>query len=439
MALAAQSSNEGESSNAFIRARRYMAAYGLTMEDVYGKVGPSSSNTAENERYRREAEAARQQTENERRARHSAEEKNARYEAENKKNREEEFFRQQAEQKAREQRQTHEAESQQNAEEKQKVSATPPPQRSIFERLAEEKSILGVLGVAALIVFFAWGDIRDEHLKSAPNESPASPAVTPTKISKPEPIVVPGYSLKSQSMRYCVSNDMYDTNLRNIRQLHFGSNNSVSIDGNTALQITEKISPAVYRLLNGNTITVSSDAVISDFSGEGRSYTCHDTMKHAELAAMNLYKKYHASLEKKRAAAAHFAPPNRVQTEQPAAPIQPVVPSRPDPINVYQYSATSRDHRTCLVEGSQQRQGDIINYKTQTFFFLSPSEVSYGDNTTGFRVITSEGNGMYKLENGDEIGVDVFGGLIRYFGKKSTYICFATQMELEHYLNINTP
>lgn len=456
MALAAQSSNDGESANAFSRARRYMANYGLTMEDVYGKGGPSSGNSAENERYRHDAQSARQQAEAERRAREAAEKKNAQYEAEEKKRRDEEYFRQQAEKKAREQqreadeafqRQAREFEARRQAEARDRKaaadaqlkssSAAEPPKQSASARWNEASFNKIMVACAVLAGLYFWSqnsksDVVAPEPQPVTNTQspPAQPSPVPQEIA---PLTISGYSIKSQSTRYCVSDDISDPDLSTIRRVQFANDHSLRIDNNNAMGLKEMLGHGVYRLINDNTITLSSDSVITDISEGGRTFSCYGSLKQANRAARVLENKYQAQIAQDR------APVAPIQPVAPAEPVQPVAPPRPQGINIYEYSAKSRDTRSCLEDGTQSYEGSSVNYKLQTFFFVSPSEIAYGKNTSGIRVIQAEGNGMYKLETGDEVGVDVFGTIQRYWTKNMSFTCFADSQELVQYLSNRAP
>lgn len=453
MALAAQSSNEGESANAFSRARRYMAHYGLTMEDVYGRGGSSYSSSADAERYRRDAESARQQAETERRARQAAEEKNSRYEEEKRKHSDEERTRRAEEERQRKDR-IRRAEQEQQRKEEERLRqaqeeqlrqeqvrceelrrareaaideqlnsyADPPLKKKFFQRFVDDRFSMCVAACAMIFAFLIWGNKNEiSEPVSVPKESVSvHKPQTPVKTESNH-ITVSGYSIKSQNTRYCVSDDMYDTNLLKIHRLQFANNRSLSIDGDNPLRIIEESGPGRYKLENGETIKMTADAEIESLLDGGRSYSCHATLKLADKEAENLYKKYQTILKNE------------------SAPAAPIAPPRPEPVNIYEYSANSRDTRSCLADGTEKYEDGNVAYKLQTFYFVGPSEIAYGKNTSGIRVIQPEGNGMYKLENGDEVSVDVFGSIQRYFTKKMSFTCFADEAELGHYLQSRRP
>lgn len=433
LALAAQSSSDGESSNAFSRVRRYMAAYGLTMEDIYPKSGPSSSNSAEAERYRREAENARQQAEaeqkgrdQERRVREEAEKKNTQYEAQERQRRDEEYFRRQAEQKSQEQqRQAKEANRSCEAEEEeQPISQTlQPAKKSFTQRIFEGNTAWGVSAFAALVFFLAMNS--DGHKEQQPEEShsiatpqiAAAPAVATS--AEPERLTINGYTLKSQSARYCVDNDIEDFSQLNPLKVQFANNHSVGLNDGEPLQINERLGDKGYSLENGDIITLSKDAVITGLNSGGRELSCYATAKKARSVSNEHYRTYQARAEQLSA---------------------PKTPPAPDPVNIFEYSANSRNVRTCLADGTQEYKSDgSVSYKLQTFFFVSPSEVGFGKNTSGITVVKQEGNGMYKLSNDDEVGVDVFGTIQRYWTKKLSFTCFADEQEVDRYLSAHAP
>lgn len=326
LALAAQSSNDGESANAFSRARRYMAIYGLTMEDIYSSGGASSDSSAESERYRRDAETARQEAANERRARQEAEQKHREYQteqnkraAEEKMRHDEAYFRQQAEQKAQEQRrQADERARQDTATQQTKTTAAWSGKISLYDKLKAEKFGFGILAVVAVLVIFGLN-----NSSSTPTVAKPVPVPPPTRL--PEPPQAAKYQPQSEPV-------------------------------------------------------------------------------------------------------------------QKPVPVMPVVPPRPAAVNIIEYSAKSRAVYSCLADGTEKYNGGgNVSYKMQTFFFVSPSEIAFGKNKSGIRVVTAEGNGMYKLENGDEVAIDVFGAIERYWNPKMTFTCFTSEKALGQYLQDRTP
>lgn len=340
LALAAQSSNDGESANAFSRARRYMAIYGLTMEDIYGSGGASADSSAESERYRRDAETARQEAANERRARQEAEQRHREYQteqhkraAEEKKRYDEAFFRQQAEQKAHEQKRQADEHARQDAAAQQvKTTAARQGKMSLYDKLKEEKFGFSILAVVAVLVIFGLNH--------------SSPTPTPTQS---------------------------DTALANRPE-----------------------TPAVV-----TPAPVSPPARLS-------------------------------------APAEKYQP--QAEPVQKPVPVTPVAPPRPAAVNIIEYSAKSRAVYSCLADGTEKYNGGgNVSYKMQTFFFVSPSEIAFGKNKSGIRVVTAEGNGMYKLENGDEVAVDVFGAIERYWNPKMTFTCFTSEKTLGQYLQDRAP
>ncbi|WP_167467273.1 DUF2786 domain-containing protein [Buttiauxella warmboldiae] len=344
LALAAQSSSDGESSNAFSRVRRYMAAYGLTMEDIYPKSGPSSSNSAEAERYRREAENARQQAEAERKGRDQ--ERRVREEAE---------------------------------------------KRTLSTRRKKDSAATRNISVAR----------RNRNLRSSS-----------VKRRRPTAVV-------RLSARYCVDNDIEDFSQLNPLKVQFANNHSVGLNDGEPLQINERLGDKGYSLENGDIITLSKDAVITGLNSGGRELSCYATAKKARSVSNEHYRTYQARAEQLSA---------------------PKTPPAPDPVNIFEYSANSRNVRTCLADGTQEYKSDgSVSYKLQTFFFVSPSEVGFGKNTSGITVVKQEGNGMYKLSNDDEVGVDVFGTIQRYWTKKLSFTCFADEQEVGRYLSAHAP
>lgn len=338
LALAAQSSNEGESANAFSRARRYMAIYGLTMEDIYSSAGASTDSSAESERYRRDAETARQEAANERRARQEAEQKHREYQteqnkraAEEQKRYDEAFFRQQAEQKAQEQkRQADERVRQDAAAQQAKTTAARPGKTSLYDKLKAEKFGFGILAVVAALVIFGLNNSSPTPADTALANRPATSAVvTPTPVRPPERVPATPQTTEYQ--------------------------------------------------------------------------------------------------------------PQSEPVQKPA-PVTPVTPPRPAAVNIIEYSAKSRAVYSCLADGTEKYNGGgNVSYKMQTFFFVSPSEIAFGKNKSGIRVVTAEGNGMYKLENGDEVAVDVFGAIERYWNPKMTFTCFTSEKALGQYLQDRAP
>lgn len=443
LALAAQSSNDGESSNAFSRARRYMAHYGLTMDDVYGKADPTSSNSAETERYRRDAENARQQAEQERkarekerRAREEAEKKNSQYEADERQRRDTENIRKQAEKKARERQEAEEHARKAEVDAQAARFTATPPRPSYFERFKKDKFSQGVALMAIVLGFSYLMESTDESVQ---DHEPQAAQIAPSAESTPVPVAsapvasvqqpsasvikIVGYDVDSQKMRYCVSDDMSDPTLLSVRQVVFANDHSVIIDDKHPVQFTELVGRNGYRMANGDTITLSKNAVINGMTEGGRKLTCYATQHIADQEVQLLLKREQARAAREQA-----------QIERERAP---VAPPRPDPFKVYEYSINSHDRRTCLLDGSQQDDGKGgVNYRTVYMFFVSASEVGFGDDksTSGIRVVESEGRGMYKLENGDEIGVDIMGGVSRYFNKKYSLTCFTTPDELTQYL-----
>ncbi|MET6678779.1 DUF2786 domain-containing protein [Citrobacter amalonaticus] len=331
LALAAQSSNDGESANAFSRARRYMAIYGLTMEDIYGSSGASADSSAESERYRRDAETARQEAANERRARQEAEQRHREYQteqhrraAEEKKRYDEAYFRQQAEQKAQEQKRQADEHARQGAAAQQaKTTAARPDKQSLYDKLKAEKFGFGILAVVAVLVIFGLNHSSPTPADTALANRPTTPAVvTPPPVSPP-----------------------------------------------------------------------------------------------AGLPVL----------------------PQAESVQKPVS-VTPVAPPRPSAVNIIEYSAKSRAVYSCLADGTEKYNGGgNVSYKMQTFFFVSPSEIAFGKNKSGIRVVTAEGNGMYKLENGDEVAVDVFGAIERYWNPKMTFTCFTSEKALGQYLQGRTP
>lgn len=338
LALAAQSSNDGESANAFSRARRYMAIYGLTMEDIYGSGGASADNSAESERYRRDAETARQEAANERRARQEAEQKHREYQteqnkraAEEKKRYDEAYFRQQAEQKAQEEkRQADERARQDAAAQQVKTTAARPGKMSLSDKFKAEKFGFGLLAVVAALVIVGLNNSSSTPVDTPSVDKPAAPVVvTPTPASPPVRLPEPPQTAKYQP---------------------------------------------------------------------------------------------------------------QAEPVQKPVPVTPVSPPRPAAVNIIEYSAKSRAVYSCLADGTEKYNGGgNVSYKMQTFFFVSPSEIAFGKNKSGIRVVTAEGNGMYKLENGDEVAVDVFGAIERYWNPKMTFTCFTSEKVLGQYLQDRAP
>lgn len=337
LALAAQSSNDGESANAFSRARRYMAIYGLTMEDIYGSGGASADNSAESERYRRDAETARQEAANERRARQEAEQKHREYQteqnkraAEEKKRYDEAYFRQQAEQKAQEEkRQADERARQDAAAQQVKTTAARPGKMSLSDKFKAEKFGFGLLAVVAALVIVGLNNSSSTPADTPSVNKPATPVVMPTPASPPVRLPEPPPTAKYQP---------------------------------------------------------------------------------------------------------------QAEPVQKPVPVTPVSPPRPAAVNIIEYSAKSRAVYSCLADGTEKYNGGgNVSYKMQTFFFVSPSEIAFGKNKSGIRVVTAEGNGMYKLENGDEVAVDIFGAIERYWNPKMTFTCFTSEKALGQYLQDRAP